>query len=110
MPPTTNHYHVPRKNGKGVTKSSKIRVYQRDVILLIRSLGLHRENIAQSVRVSLTFKPKTKARYDVSNFLKALEDALVNGGLLEDDHWIEYDSINKGELSKFGEVDVIINV
>lgn len=110
MPPTVNHYHVPRKGGKGLTKSAKARSYQRDAIMILRSLNLHREKIAQPVRLSITFHPKTNARYDVSNFLKVMEDSLVMGGLLEDDHWIEYDSINKGEKSKNGEVEIQINV
>lgn len=111
IPPTTNHYHVPRKGQKGLTKSSAVRAYQRDVILLIRSMGLHKENISQPVRLSLTFRPPTRRKYDVSNFLKALEDGLVKGGLLEDDHWIEYDSINKGEPSGgAGFVEVTVRV
>lgn len=60
--------------------------------------------------VLLIFKLKIKVRYDVLNFIKVFEDVLVKGGLFEDDYWIEYDLINKGELFKFGEVYVIVNV
>ncbi|AUR98963.1 endodeoxyribonuclease, partial [Vibrio phage 1.259.O._10N.286.48.F4] len=64
---------------------------------LIRAMGLHRVLINEPVRFGVTFHPKTSARYDVSNFLKAFEDGLQMAGFLVDDHWIEYDFINKGE-------------
>ncbi|AUR91074.1 endodeoxyribonuclease, partial [Vibrio phage 1.155.O._10N.222.55.B3] len=97
MPPTTNHYHVPRAGGKGLTKNPKVAGYQRDVIMLIRSMNLHKIMIDEPVRFGVVFHPKTGARYDVSNFLKAFEDGLQMAGFLADDHWIEYDFINKGE-------------
>lgn len=110
IPPTVNHFHVPRRGGKGLTKSSKARAYQRDAIILIRAMNLHKENIKKPVKLKLVFHPKTKARYDVSNFLKVLEDSLVKGGFLEDDHWIEYDGIYKGETSPNHFVEIFVSV
>jgi Holliday junction resolvase RusA-like endonuclease len=85
-------------------------MYFKEVGAIIRQLGLHKENIAQSVVISLVLHPRTLARYDVSNFLKAYEDALVKAGFLEDDHWIEYGSIKKGDKIKGGLLEVVVVV
>lgn len=80
--------------------------------MLVRSMGLHKAMIDEPVRLGVTFYPKTAARYDVSNFLKAFEDGLQMAGFLVDDHWIEYDFINKGEKDAVNprvEIQVLIN-
>lgn len=112
-PPTVNHYRTPVRFGKGARniKSSKVEVYQYEVISLLRKLGLHQEKINQPVLFFVRMHPKTKAIYDKSNFLKAFEDALVMGGFLEDDHWISYTGIHGGEPVKGGriELEVVVN-
>lgn len=109
-PPTVNHFHQPNGRG-GITKSNKAKKYQRDVIMIIRSLGLHKEKIKSSALVTVVMKPKTNARYDVSNFLKAYEDGLVMGGFLEDDHWIEYEGIYKSEKdSKNPRINITVRI
>lgn len=79
--------------------------------MLIRSMQLHREQIAQPVIVGLTFYKQDNRRYDVSNFIKVLEDGLVKSGFLEDDHWIEFSHIRKGEPDKKNpRVEIVVNV
>ena len=78
FPPSINSYRACVRNR--LITSKKGREYFREVAAIIRQLGLHKENIAQSVVISLVLHPKTLARYDVSNFLKAYEDALVKAG------------------------------
>lgn len=109
-PPTTNHFHIPVRMGKGARciKSPKIEIYQREVCLILRSMNLHKNKINKPVTLSVLMSPKTKARFDVSNFLKAFEDGLVAGGFLEDDHWIEYDKIKKGDPIKGGKITLLV--
>ena len=108
FPPSINSYRACVRNR--LITSKKGREYFREVAVIIRQLGLHKENIAQSVVISLVLHPKTLARYDVSNFLKAYEDALVKAGFLEDDHFIEYGSIKKGEKIKGGMLNVTAEI
>lgn len=110
IPPTVNHFHKPAiVRGKlRIVKSKDVKAYQREVILMIRAMGLHRENIAKPVTLSLTFHKATAHKYDVSNFLKAIEDGLVKAGFLEDDHWIEYGFIRKGAAAKAPFVELIV--
>lgn len=107
-PPTVNHFHQPVliKGRMRNIKSKDVKRYQSEVAGVIKSLGLSKELIKQSVLISITMHPKTNHKYDCSNFLKAYEDALVQCGFLEDDHWIEYGSIRKGEKVKGGKLVV----
>ena len=72
-------------------------------------LNLSEELIERPVLISLVIHPRTNAKFDVSNYLKAYEDALVKCGFLEDDHWIEYVSIRKGEKISGGMLDVKVS-
>ncbi|CAH9012564.1 putative endodeoxyribonuclease, partial [Vibrio phage 236O40-1] len=111
-PPTVNHYHQPVvRGGKAICiKNSKVEIYQREVIVLLRKLGLHKEKIDKPVLFFVRMHPKTKGIYDKSNFLKAFEDALVMGGFLKDDHLISYSGIYGGEPVKGGliELEVVV--
>lgn len=73
-------------------------------------MGLAGEGILSPVTISLVMHHKMNVRYDVSNYLKAYEDALVKCGFLVDDHLIEYASIKKGEKVTGGKLVVKVNV
>ena len=112
FPPTSNHYHMPVRMGKGARciKSPKITKYQREAVSIIQGLGLADLNISEKVEISLVMHPPTLRRYDCSNFLKAYEDALVQANFLEDDHLIEYGAIKKGEKKKGGELIILVKI
>lgn len=113
-PPTSNHFHQPiafRKNGKVLARnitSKEVDKYQAEVKKVMDELMLSGEMIEKPVLIHLKLHPKTNHKYDCSNFLKAYEDALVKCGFFEDDHWIEYGSIRKGEKVKGGKIVVIV--
>lgn len=111
-PPTVNHFHMPVKMGKYVRniKSPKVKEYQKKVKFILQEKGLSLLKINRPVTISLVMHPKTNAKYDCSNFLKSYEDALVQGGFLEDDHWIEYGEIRKGEKVKGGRLDIYVKI
>ena len=114
-PPTANHFHQPvvMRKGKRVyarnVTSKEVEAYQKEVKRIMDELGLSGEMIAQPVTISLMMHPKTNHKFDRSNFLKAYEDALVKCGFMEDDHWIDYGYIRKGEKVKGGKLVVKVN-
>ena len=107
-PPSLNTYRSCCKNRLVTVKRG--RDYFEQVAWEVKKARLHDKQIDQPVLISLIMHPPSKRRFDCSNFLKAYEDALVKSGLLEDDHWIEYDEIRKGEVVKGGLLKVKINV
>lgn len=108
QPPSINGYRAVAR-GRLIT-SKRGRDYFSAVADIMKSLNLDNEMIEQRVLISLVIYPRTLAKFDVSNYLKAYEDALVKCGFLEDDHWIEYRSIIKGEKIKGGMLKVKIDL
>ena len=103
-PPSVNSIRACVRNR--LITSKKGREYWKTIQDEMDNLNLSNEMIDRPVLFHLTFHPPTNRRYDVSNFLKALEDSLVKCGFIEDDHWIEYSGIRKGEKIKGGKVVV----
>ena len=108
MPPSINGYRACVRNR--LITSKRGRDYFIAVQAVMDELSLSGEMIEKPVRVHLTIHPRTRAKFDVSNYLKAYEDALVKCGFLEDDHWIEYSGIKKGEVIKGGLLKLRISV
>ena len=108
QPPSINGYRAVAR-GRLIT-SKRGRDYFIAVDKIMKDLNLDQEMIEQKVLISLVINPRTLAKFDVSNYLKAYEDALVKCGFLEDDHWIEYGSIRKGEKIKGGLLKVKVDL
>lgn len=108
FPPSINTLRACVR-GRMIT-SKKGREYFDAVKTQMNALGLCDERIDRPVVISLVMHPRTLAKFDVSNYLKAYEDALVKCGFLVDDHWIEYGSIKKGDKIKGGELVVSVNL
>ena len=108
QPPSINGYRAVAR-GRLIT-SKRGREYFITVDKIMKELNLDQEMIEQKVLISLVIHPRTLAKFDVSNYLKAYEDALVKCGFLEDDHWIEYGSIRKGEKVKGGLLKVRVDL
>lgn len=104
MPPSINGYRACVRNR--LITSKRGREYFKEVQERMDELGLSNEMIERKVLIHLTIHPRTRAKFDCSNYLKAYEDALVKCGFLEDDHLIEYGSIRKGEVVKGGKLVV----
>ena len=108
MPPSINGYRACVRNR--LITSKRGRDYLIAVQTAMDELKLSNEMIEKPVMIHLTIHPRTRAKFDVSNYLKAYEDALVKCGFLEDDHWIEYSGIKKGEVIKGGLLKLRISV
>ena len=108
MPPSINGYRACVRNR--LITSKRGRDYFVAVQAAMDELNLSGEMIEKPVSIHLTIHPRTRAKFDVSNYLKAYEDALVKCGFLEDDHWIEYSGIKKGVVIKGGLLKLRISV
>lgn len=108
FPPSVNTLRASVR-GRLITSSAG-RKYYKVVADRMSELGLAGEGIATQVTISLVMHHKMNARYDVSNYIKAYEDALVKCGFIVDDNLIEYASIKKGEKVAGGKLVVKVNV
>jgi crossover junction endodeoxyribonuclease RusA len=108
FPPSINTLRACVRNR--LITSKKGREYFDAVRVQMNALGLCSEAIDRPVVISLVMHPLTLAKFDVSNYLKAYEDALVKCGFLADDHWIEYGAIKKGDKVKGGKLVVSVNL
>lgn len=107
-PPSVNSLRACVRNRLITTKRG--RDYFALVSKKMDKLGLSGEGIADRVVIGIMMHPPTLRKYDVSNFLKAYEDALVKCGFIDDDHLIEYSFIGKGEKIKGGKLDISVTV
>lgn len=108
LPPTINTYRACVRNR--LITSKKGREYFVKVRQKMDKLGLSGEMIDGRVLIGITIHHSRNIKYDVSNYLKAYEDALVKCGFIVDDYLIEYSSIRKGEKKPCGEIVVSVEL
>lgn len=89
LPPTSNHRLTLGRSGRRLIKSSKYRQWIEQAAFEIKAtIGQQNQiNSACFVLVFVTFPDKRKR--DLDNVLKSLNDAMVYGGALTDDHLIQ---------------------
>ena len=108
LPPTLNHYRIPIKpRGKKhciLITSPEGRAYKQEVVSAIKNPP----NIQGDVHVSITFFPKTRAKFDIDNYQKALFDGLTEAKVWGDDSQIQSLYAEKGEVVKGGKVFITI--
>ena len=108
FPPTLNHYRIPvkhkTKNYCYLITSPEGIAYKKDLARLIKNPP----NITCNVHVSVTFFPKTKAKFDLDNFQKALFDGLTEAKVWGDDSQIQSLYAEKGAPVKGGKVFITI--
>jgi len=112
FPPTLNHYRIPiikrTKTGKQYATfitSPEGNAYKATLREIIKNAP----HFECDVHVSLVFFPKTKAKFDVDNFLKALFDGLTEAGVWKDDSQVWSMYAEKGEKVKGGKVFIKIS-
>lgn len=107
-PPSVNGYWRAVVIGGKVRQilSREARAYHKAAVLRLALQGVHRAGVNQRVRVFIeAAEPVGKRRRDLDNVLKAAIDAVVHGGVLQDDALIDRLEIrrmpfkvDKGEL------------
>lgn len=80
-PPSVNHYWRHTRNGRHYI-SERGRAYKADVAKICREC----DPFKGAVQVQLAVFYPDKRKRDPDNLLKALWDALVSSGLIEEDH------------------------
>lgn len=109
FPPTLNHYRIPVKHAKKnycyLITSSEGKTYKK----LIKDIVTNPPHIKFDVHVSVVLFPKTRAKFDVDNFLKPLFDGLTEAGVWDDDSQIQSLYVEKGEVIKGGKVFIKIS-
>jgi len=116
-PPSVNHYYraiARRKVFRGFVKwigvnvlSVEAREYKKAVqssLFGVRSMG--------SVRLSaeIYLHGPNRRKYDISNRVKAIEDALENAGVFDNDNQIDRLIVERGEIRKGGAALVHLEV
>lgn len=92
-PPSVNSLYATYKGRRIKSKRG------RDYVKLVAAVVAHlkHDQISVPIEIDLLMHAPTNRKYDVSNHLKAYEDALVQCGLILDDHLISYSGIHKGK-------------
>lgn len=109
FPPTLNHYRIPIKP-RGKKHCILITSPEgKDYKAMVQAKAKNPPGFECDVHVSLVFFPKTKAKFDVDNFLKALFDGLTEARVWKDDSQIWSLYVEKGEVIKGGKVFVKIS-
>lgn len=69
-----------------IVPSEKFKQYERDAGYFVNRYS--RLRINESVNVQCLFYVGTRRRYDLTNLLEAIDDVLVNAGVLSDDNYL----------------------
>ena len=93
LPPSTNnlYYNV---QGKGRVKSREYRKWQESVVLRFRNIGWFEDAVSVHIRV-----PHDRRR-DIDNYAKPILDALVNHGVIRDDRYVDYLTVEKSKVQE----------
>jgi crossover junction endodeoxyribonuclease RusA len=106
LPPSVNSYWGFRGHRRFLTP--KANQFKADVTRIV-SLQAIKFGSARLCLIATFYFP-TKRVADISNRIKALEDALVQAGLMDDDSQIDQLHVYRGDIYKGGKTLVEINV
>jgi crossover junction endodeoxyribonuclease RusA len=84
------------------------RAYRKDATAAIHEQRVPIEGIGGSLKVELLAHPPDRRRRDLDNLQKALLDAVVAAGVIEDDSNIDDLRVIRGPVFPGGKVDVVI--
>lgn len=106
LPPTINSYYGQHGFRRYMTEKGK--KFKAEVAHAVSLTPIRFGDSRLSVTVNLHFKDKRKT--DISNRIKALEDALMQAGLFNDDSQIDEEHIYRKEIIREGKTMLIIKV
>jgi len=106
LPPTINSYYQYKGFRRFVGPEGKR--FKADVAQIIGNLGVNLGESRLALTVHIHFRDKR--RQDLSNRIKALEDALVQAGLFDDDSQIDEEHIYRSQIIKEGKARIELKV
>ncbi len=105
LPPTINHMYGQRRGGGRFIKPAGI-AFREAVAEIVAEAQL--PTLLKRVRLIVGIYPATRARQDLDNRSKALQDALTHAGVFLDDEQIDELTLIRKEVVKGGKVVVVI--
>ena len=88
LPPTVNHlYRTSRYGHRYKTAGGKY--YQDYASLRLEQEWHGREKYSGDIELRINFTVKTRRRWDIDNRVKALQDCLILGGIIQDDSQVQ---------------------
>lgn len=106
FPPSVNHYWSSFRGRVMVSKRGKL--YRSAALEAIRDQAVPIEGIGGPLQVELLAHPPDRRRRDLDNLQKALLDAVVAAGVIEDDSNIDDLRVIRGPVFPGGKVQVVI--
>ncbi len=94
FPPTTNNLYANSSGGRGRFPTKSYKAWRERAAVAIRRQAPVPIKGAVTLNIQLG-RPDRRTR-DLSNYIKALEDALVQHGLIEDDSKVQYLTVSWG--------------
>lgn len=91
FPPTVNNLFINAAKGRGRFPSPQYKLWRKIAGEMILAQGRH--SIRGRVTLSIAIARPDRRRRDISNLIKAVEDLLVEMGVIEDDSLVERLSI-----------------
>jgi crossover junction endodeoxyribonuclease RusA len=104
LPPTINHYFA--RNGNRTYLPAKVKEYRQAVADIVADAG--HAKLAGRLSVFVAIHPATRAKTDLDNRAKGLQDALTLAGVWDDDEQIDELTLVRREVIKGGLVRVVI--
>ncbi len=94
FPPTTNNLFANAAQGRGRFPTKSYKAWRERAAVAIRRQAA--VPIPGAVMLNIQLGRPDRRRRDLSNYIKALEDALVQHGLIEDDSMVQCLSMSWG--------------
>lgn len=109
-PPSVNNLHrrVVIKGRARTLLSKPAREYYRDVRVACRSQGMAGRLLLGRLRVCVWLHPPDGRKRDISNTIKAIEDALTHARVWQDDSLVDHLTLIRCDPKPLGEVRVEI--
>jgi crossover junction endodeoxyribonuclease RusA len=104
LPPTINHYFA--RNGSRTYLPAKVREYRKAVADIVADA--RHQTLEGRLSLFVAVYPATKAKTDLDNRAKGLQDALTHAGVWMDDEQIDQLIMVRREVIKGGQVKVVI--
>jgi crossover junction endodeoxyribonuclease RusA len=109
-PPTANHLHAVFKGRKILSAAG--RAYYEEVGLIarsqIRAVGVREFGADVRIEYELDVFPPDRRRRDLSNVLKAFEDALTAAGMWADDSQVDHFTVRRRAPCAGGQLCAVI--
>lgn len=104
LPPTINHYFA--RNGSRTYLPAKVQKYRQDVADIVADAG--HATITKRVKLFIALHFATRARADLDNRIKGLQDALTRAGVWLDDEQVDELIVVRKHVIKGGKCVVVI--